>query len=1036
MPAGWWQRFERWSLSGTGVLAVLYAIVVLWVAATAADLRLRVLLTDQQADLAGVEIRAVLSDCVGLAFSPQSGDRLVSVARTPVRSFRDFTAALADLRSAPREPEIEIQASSDLLATMGDLLPPVVRRDGRRWVEVEIERMTSTGTAERHKTRLLVHPLPPFDLGLSILWFAMQLGIFALAALSYWKRPFDRGARLFFAMCSVTLGAFVGGFHWWLIASSVWLSVPLVICGVLLPVVTLHFFLVYPEPKRRLAPDGVWGVLTLYGLPVAALVWLVVLAMATSPSFGPAEVDRVRQLLATLETGLRAYFVCAGVYFAATLAALVNSAATVRNPLQQTQVRWIVWAAMGATLPVGYALYLACVDEASFALGQASIPMFTASLLFMLAYAVGIARYKLMVVDELLSRGMVYFLVNAGVAALFAGGVVATTLLGMSRGAGTPDGGRSWPVLAVVTCAVIALTWLRGRLQGWFDRRFFREKYPLDGALQRINQALGRTVEPELLAERMLASCRDALHVEHGAVYLRDPQTSEFQLVATEGLQTGKWNWPTDQELLRALQDDSSGTGNDVLAVGGESAAQRVLRALNIQLVHALAGEGETRGLVLLGPKRSGGEFTAEDLAFLTALGQITGVALYAARIQVMVSRLNDEVARKQEKLDEQQRLVRMLQEELAARNRVEPAAEPGTFRHDRIKGSSPSVTRLLETVRKVAASEATVLIRGESGTGKELLARTLHDNSPRRGGPLVSVHCGALSAGLLESELFGHVKGAFTGAVSDRAGRFELAHGGTLFLDEIGDISMETQIKLLRVLQERTFEPVGGNRSIEVDVRVVAATHQNLEQLIRQGKFREDLFYRLNVITLTSPPLREREDDIFELAMFFLSREAARSGKPVTTFEDEAMLALRGYAWPGNIRQLENVIERAVVLSEGPLVRLTDLPVELTRLGTDEPALRRKPRRSLVSRWGATREPESTFTPLYAAEEGSRPESERPESERPESERAEREILLNALREAGGNKSRAARLLGMPRSTLFSKLAKHGLEESPPKKG
>ncbi len=790
---------------------------------------------------------------MGLSFSPQSGDRLVAIARTPVHSFRDFTAALADLRSAPREPEIEVQASGDLMATMGDLLPPVVRRAGRRWVEVEIDRRVSSGEMERHKTRLLAHALPPFDLGLSIVWFALQLGIFALAALSHWKRPFDRGARLFFAMCAVTTGAFVGGFHWWLIASSVWLSVPLVVCGVLLPVVTLHFFLVYPEPKRYLAPDTARGALLLYGLPVAALIWLIGLTMSTSPSFGPAEPERLRQLLAMLETGLRAYFVCAAVFFAATLAALVNSAATVRNPLQQTQVRWIVWAAMGATLPVGYSLYLACVDEASFALGKASIPMFTASLLFMLAYAVGIARYKLMVVDELLSRGMVYFLVNSGVSGLFALGVVATTFLGMSRGAGTPDGGRPWPVLAVVACAAIALTWLRGRLQGWFDRRFFREKYPLDGALQRINQALGRTVEPELLAERLLASCRDALHVEHGAVYLRDPQSSEFQLVATEGLQTGKWNWPTDQELLEALQGDSSGGEADEVAAG-ESTAQRVLRALNIQLVHALAGEGETRGLVLLGPKRSGGEFTAEDLAFLTALGQITGVALYAARIQVMVSRLNDEVARKQEKLDEQQRLVRMLQEELASRNRLEAATEPGAFRHDRIKGSSPSVVRLLETVRKVAASEATVLIRGESGTGKELLARTLHENSPRRGGPMVSVHCGALSAGLLESELFGHVKGAFTGAVADRAGRFELAHGGTLFLDEIGDISMETQIKLLRVLQERVFEPVGGNRSIEVDVRVVAATHQNLEQLIRQGKFREDLFYRLNVITLTSP--------------------------------------------------------------------------------------------------------------------------------------------------------------------------------------
>ncbi len=305
MPSGHWQRFERWFLSMAGVVSVIYAIVVLWVAATASDLRLRVLLTDPNPTADGVEIRAVLEDCVGLSFSPQSGDRLVAIARTPVHSFRDFTAALADLRSAPREPEIEVQASGDLMATMGDLLPPVVRRAGRRWVEVEIDRRVSSGEIERHKTRLLAHALPPFDLGLSIVWFALQLGIFALAALSHWKRPFDRGARLFFAMCAVTTGAFVGGFHWWLIASSVWLSVPLVVCGVLLPVVTLHFFLVYPEPKRYLAPDTARGALLLYGLPVAALIWLIGLTMSTSPSFGPAEPERLRQLLAMLETGLR-----------------------------------------------------------------------------------------------------------------------------------------------------------------------------------------------------------------------------------------------------------------------------------------------------------------------------------------------------------------------------------------------------------------------------------------------------------------------------------------------------------------------------------------------------------------------------------------------------------------------------------------------------------------------------------------------------------------------------------------------------------
>ncbi|MCA9096643.1 MAG: sigma 54-interacting transcriptional regulator, partial [Planctomycetaceae bacterium] len=230
-------------------------------------------------------------------------------------------------------------------------------------------------------------------------------------------------------------------------------------------------------------------------------------------------------------------------------------------------------------------------------------------------------------------------------------------------------------------------------------------------------------------------------------------------------------------------------------------------------------------------------------------------------------------------------------------------------------RGKSPAIQRVLTTVRKVAASQSSVLIRGESGTGKELLAQAIHENSPRKNGPLVRVHCGALAAGLLESELFGHVKGAFTGAHRDKVGRFEMANGGTLFLDEIGDISLETQIKLLRVLQERTFEPVGSSRTVQVDVRLIAATHQNLEKLIAEGKFREDLFYRLNVISITSPPLRERTDDILELSLHFLRQGGERLGKRLTYIEDRALEAMLRYGWPGNVRQLENAIERACVL-------------------------------------------------------------------------------------------------------------------------
>jgi DNA-binding NtrC family response regulator len=229
----------------------------------------------------------------------------------------------------------------------------------------------------------------------------------------------------------------------------------------------------------------------------------------------------------------------------------------------------------------------------------------------------------------------------------------------------------------------------------------------------------------------------------------------------------------------------------------------------------------------------------------------------------------------------------------------------------------SPAMQEVVSTIGRAASSRATVLIRGESGTGKELVARALHEQSDRASGPFVPISCAALSETLLESELFGHEKNAFTGAAAERKGRFELAHGGTLFLDEIGDVSGAVQVKLLRVLQQREFERVGGTKTIKVDVRVVAATNADLEQLLKEGKFREDLYYRLQVIQLTMPRLRERVEDIPLLAALFLQKFNAENDASVEKFSPEAMMYLQGYAWPGNVRELENVVHRCVVMAD-----------------------------------------------------------------------------------------------------------------------
>ena len=460
-----------------------------------------------------------------------------------------------------------------------------------------------------------------------------------------------------------------------------------------------------------------------------------------------------------------------------------------------------------------------------------------------------------------------------------------------------------------------------------------------------------------------------------------------------------------------ALTSDSDPATDAMIALGGEVAL-------------ALEADDHLAGILVLGPKRSGMPFEDEEIAFLGALGSVATLAFRSADIQSTLETLNHELRDKVEKIAEQQRRILVLQDQLAGRRHgddVEESSEerpavtedPSVF--GPIKGSSAVLRRLIDVARKVAASPSAVLIRGESGTGKELLAEAIHNASPRAGKPFVKVHCAALSQNLLESELFGHVKGAFTGADRDRVGRFQQADGGTLFLDEIGDINLEVQTKLLRVLQAMTFERVGSSQSLTVDVRILAATHQDLEALIRDGKFREDLYYRLNVISVRAPSLRERKEDIFELAFHFLNEHGKRSGKRVTHLDDAAIEALMAHDWPGNIRELENVIERAVVLADGPAITVEDLPPEVR-----QPS-RRKPRRPLAVPVAAGRrsrdQPEREAEPL-ADEEADDPEFAAYELQR----------LLDALAEARGNKSEAARFLGLPRSTFFSKLKKHGL--------
>jgi formate hydrogenlyase transcriptional activator len=296
------------------------------------------------------------------------------------------------------------------------------------------------------------------------------------------------------------------------------------------------------------------------------------------------------------------------------------------------------------------------------------------------------------------------------------------------------------------------------------------------------------------------------------------------------------------------------------------------------------------------------GQYSDDDLRFLQEVGNQVALAVANMQAYEEIDSLRGRLEKENVYLQEEIRTEHNFQE---------------------IVGNHPALLGVLAQVDQVAATDATVLILGETGTGKESIARAIHDRSPRSQRPLVKVNCSAISAGLVESELFGHVKGAFTGAMERRVGRFELASGGTIFLDEVGELPLDTQVKLLRVLQEQEFEPVGSSRTVSVDVRVIAATNRDLEAFVRQGGFRADLFYRLNVFPLRMPPLRDRRSDIPALALTFLGRYAKSVGKTITGISRNAMDRLMNYPWPGNVRELQNVIERAVILCRGGVLEL-----------------------------------------------------------------------------------------------------------------
>ena len=506
-------------------------------------------------------------------------------------------------------------------------------------------------------------------------------------------------------------------------------------------------------------------------------------------------------------------------------------------------------------------------------------------------------------------------------------------------------------------------------------RRHYQRKLLEMSLLYDISQELDQSTDLQHVIQPVLKIMGDKLGFERGIVTLLNRQTDRLHIEASYGL--------TPEEMKRGKYRQGEGVVGRVMETGQPTIIQDIskdeaylgrTRSKDNRIPEETAYlcvpiriESKTIGTLGVERQKLPENSLYEDMRLLSIIGSMIAQAVKVRRrVQEEKERLTSENIR--------------LQEEL--KNRFKP---------DNIIGNSAAMQEVYDLIYQVSGSEATVLIRGESGTGKELVAHAIHYNSPRAEKSFIKVNCAALPETVIESELFGHEKGAFTSAISKRQGRFELAHGGTIFLDEIGDLSPTTQVKLLRVLQEREFERVGGTETLKTNVRIVAATNRPLEDLMTTGEFREDLYYRLNVFPIHIPPLSDRKSDLILLADFFAEKYSKSGGKNIKRISTPAIELLMSYHWPGNVRELENCIERAVLLSTDGVIHGNHLPP------------------SLQSAESTGTKPGGTLESAVEA--------------------LEKELILEALKSSNGNMAKAARALGLTERKIGLRVAKYGIE-------
>lgn len=1010
------RQIVRWMIGSASLAVLFYSISVLSLVALSGDIGLRFVLGTVVRD------RIETSDYEWNPAIPEIGSTLTKLGSTPIRSYPDLVQALRELKVGQR-------------LSVGYIDPQ----------------------NQSHEAQVLVRRRPFWVYGSSIIWFIQEIFIFVVGARVFWKRPRDASAAIFFLICVLTFGAFMGGYHW----TEIVISRPLIhvftACAVFLPWANLHFYLVFPAELNLYIRHRRWLVRLIYAVPAVEFLLLAFCINWVRYSRFYSLEDAMLAVVSLRWVALGSVAISAAVN-ALCVFCLYTSFKQAVTKSQKGQIQWIFLASVLSLPLICLVLYRALQDTSVLGRGGAAWPMFTVSLFFTTAYAFSITRYRLLQADRLLGRGVLYLAVSVGAGLVYS---LLLVLGGLLIGDRLRSGESSFEIIAAAGSALVLLVAsgaLREQFHRVLDRRFYREKYKFDRAMRQIESAFENLIDREALGMRLLRSTTEVIRADWGAVYLQDGPQGTIRLQAAEGPEPEIKSLPAENPLtvyLKAhegihLDEPNARADRDM------EAAKDLMISLGAELAFALESGNRLEGFLLLGPKPSGLPYDTEEMAFVRAIGSVAGLGLQSVEMRATLEQANRELRDKVEKITEQQRRILALQDQLLRKGvdferdpddlttaglntETEQAADDAAAQahsFDSMIGSSQSLRNVIRQACKVAVMPSAVLVRGESGTGKELLARSIHAASPRSDKPFVAVHCASLSSSLLESELFGHVKGAFTGADRDRPGRFEQADGGTIFLDEIGDISLETQIKLLRVLQEKTFERVGSSASMKVDVRVVAATHRDLEAMIRAGEFREDLYYRLNVISLRMPALRERREDIFAIAVHFLNQCVNRLDKPVKRIAGEAVEMLVEYDWPGNIRELENCIERSIVLADGESIEPHDLPLELHQSKPRRPGSMLSSHRgnsgSITSRQSPGQPKSGRKSAQSAMAAGLRTRVEPPPESLDEIEQEaleyERIQLLDALREAGGNRSQAARLLGLPRTTMLSRMKRHGL--------